>query len=446
VKDKVNKGGLNSAIDFLSSNRLAIYLIIAVSVASLIGVIVPQRYMSIPEDVYQQKFAAGFFGVLGAIGIFDIFYTWWYRALVGLLVVNLVLCSYKRFVRFLKLRSELSNAGFERLRELARSSEKLNEPADEGGLLKAFAPFGHSKKRQDKGGSFLFFEGGSLGKVGPYIIHLAVLLIILGVMLGNMFGIDGAVNIPEKGESSEIWLTRGVTAYDLGFTMRCLDFSVDLYEGTQQPKDYKSHIQIVKGDKVVEDKTIEVNSPLKYGGFTIYQASYGLLGYRAQIKADDTQTGKNYELTAAVGDKFEISDTGYSVALASAEKNYQNAGPALNLVVQSPDGASESIWVFKESPEFDRLRRGRFVFTYAGEEEMYFTGLSVAKNPGLPLIWIGCAILFFGLLVSFSISHRWAAVRVEKNKITAVYGASKNREAWQKKFETAIAAIKKGGA
>lgn len=445
MKEKQSKDGLQRALDFLSSNQLAIYLIIAISVASLVGVVVPQRYISISEDVYQQRFNTGILKILSSIGIFDIFYTWWYRALVGLLVINLVLCSYKRFVKLLKLIRELKNASFDRLRELSRFVERLNKKADEKAVLSAFSSFGRLQKRKDKDGEFLFFEAGTIGRFGVYIIHAAVVLIILGGMLGNLFGVDGTVNIPEGGESSEIQLTRGSTNYKLGFTIRCLDFSIDLYEGTQQPKDYKSHIQIVDNGKVVSEKTIEVNDPLTYGKFTIYQASYGLLGYRARIKVEDTLKKSNYELVASIGDELEIADSGYKVVLTRYEENYQNAGPALNLVVKNPSGSEESIWIFKEFPDFDRMRKGRFVFIYAGEDEVYFTGLSVAKNPGLTLVWTGCAILFLGLVVSFLLPHRWAAVKIDGEKLVALYGASKYRDAWQKRFEDAIAFLKEGG-
>ena len=39
-------------------------------------------------------------------------------------------------------------------------------------------------------------------------------------------------------------------------------------------KDYKSRLQVIQGGKVVASKTIEVNKPLKYRGYAIYQSSY----------------------------------------------------------------------------------------------------------------------------------------------------------------------------
>ncbi|MFQ5862900.1 MAG: cytochrome c biogenesis protein ResB [Candidatus Brocadiales bacterium] len=39
-------------------------------------------------------------------------------------------------------------------------------------------------------------------------------------------------------------------------------------------KDWKSTLKVVEAGKVMAEKTIEVNNPLKYGGYTFYQASY----------------------------------------------------------------------------------------------------------------------------------------------------------------------------
>jgi cytochrome c biogenesis protein ResB len=39
-------------------------------------------------------------------------------------------------------------------------------------------------------------------------------------------------------------------------------------------KAFKATVQLFEGRKVVASKTVEVNEPLKYKGYTIYQSSY----------------------------------------------------------------------------------------------------------------------------------------------------------------------------
>ena len=41
-----------------------------------------------------------------------------------------------------------------------------------------------------------------------------------------------------------------------------------------QVKDFKSTLKVVKDGEVVKEKTIEVNAPLSYGGYTFYQSGY----------------------------------------------------------------------------------------------------------------------------------------------------------------------------
>jgi len=46
------------------------------------------------------------------------------------------------------------------------------------------------------------------------------------------------------------------------------------YQRIEKIKDFKSKVQLFEAGKVVASKTIEVNRPLRYKGYTIYQSSY----------------------------------------------------------------------------------------------------------------------------------------------------------------------------
>lgn len=57
---------------------------------------------------------------------------------------------------------------------------------------------------------------------------------------------------------------------DLGFPLKLKEFRVGRYEGTQRAASYESLVETPKGEDVV----ISMNEPLKYNGFTFYQASF----------------------------------------------------------------------------------------------------------------------------------------------------------------------------
>ncbi|MBK9322739.1 MAG: cytochrome c biogenesis protein ResB [Bdellovibrionaceae bacterium] len=73
-------------------------------------------------------------------------------------------------------------------------------------------------------------------------------------------------------------VTYGNRRLDLGFQVVLQNFIVDRYQGTMRAAAYKSHVSIAD----FGEHEISMNEPLKYKGFTIYQASF----------EDDPKTGQ----------------------------------------------------------------------------------------------------------------------------------------------------------
>jgi cytochrome c biogenesis protein len=50
--------------------------------------------------------------------------------------------------------------------------------------------------------------------------------------------------------------------------------------------------------------------------------------------------------------------------------------------------------------------------TFTFERETQFTGLSVAKDPGVMIVWLGCLLLMGGFVAVFMLPHRriWARI------------------------------------
>ena len=60
------------------------------------------------------------------------------------------------------------------------------------------------------------------------------------------------------------------------YTIHLLDFSHDKYPGTEIPRNFSSQVQVVNQDTGEKrDSLIYMNHPLRYGGYTFYQASFG---------------------------------------------------------------------------------------------------------------------------------------------------------------------------
>ncbi|MDR0877927.1 MAG: cytochrome c biogenesis protein ResB, partial [Treponema sp.] len=72
-----------------------------------------------------------------------------------------------------------------------------------------------------------------------------------------------------------------------------------------RPQTWKSYVSVFRGEeKIIESYPIEVNHPLKVGGYSLYQYSYG-------VYADGSASGTEYTILRAVW------DPGYAMVVLS---------------------------------------------------------------------------------------------------------------------------------
>ena len=106
------------------------------------------------------------------------------------------------------------------------------------------------------------------------MVHLSIVIVLSGAIVGSFFGFDGFVNIPEGGSANRIQLRNSKDMRPLGFEVRCDDFDVSFYD-TGAPKEFRSNLKIIENGKKVFEKDIVVNDPLRYKGINFFQSSYG---------------------------------------------------------------------------------------------------------------------------------------------------------------------------
>ncbi len=236
---------------------------------------------------------------------------------------------------------------------------------------------------------------------------------------------------------------------ELGFTVRCNAFTLETYP-SGQPKAYKSDLSVIEGGREMARKTIVVNDPLQYRGIWFYQSSYGQAGgATAQVvvsRKDGTPAGK---LSLAANEAVPID--GYGVIRGvNYEDNFQGHGPALQVVVEKPGKPASSFWIFRGRPDIDRDRGDSLVFSFEGLSSKMFTGLQVAKDPGVNIVWLGCALMVIGIIIAFFLSHQRVWIRLAQGtdgrvEVVLAASASRNRLAFENKFERIQTGIKAVG-
>ena len=70
-------------------------------------------------------------------------------------------------------------------------------------------------------------------------------------------------------------LIYGLETKPMGFELALKDFIMDTDPGTNKPASFKSAVTLVDVSKGIQrDVTIQMNEPLNYRGYTVYQSGY----------------------------------------------------------------------------------------------------------------------------------------------------------------------------
>jgi cytochrome c biogenesis protein len=132
---------------------------------------------------------------------------------------------------------------------------------------------------------YLYNYKGLLGRLAPVFVHISIINILLGSLLGLLSGISFQEMIP-TGEFFH--LKNIVKSGQISFIPKNLigtinDFNIE-YHNTGLVKQFYSNISILnQNSKLLVQKTISVNNPLYIRGFTFYQTDWAINGLTLQI-------------------------------------------------------------------------------------------------------------------------------------------------------------------
>ena len=341
-EDRKKKGNI------LSSVRLTIPLLILLAALSIIGTVIPQNAT---EQQYLQQYSKETYYILKGFGLLNMYHAWWFMGVLILLAINLIACSVKR------------------LPGVWRQVRKT---------------------------------GSNYARLGTYLTHLSILLILVGALIGALWGFKGYVEIRE-GETVEGFVLNGPQqeVRPLGFQVRCDAFRVDFYPDGS-PREFLSTLTFIDGNRVVIDHApLRVNHPLSYRELSFYQSSYGI---SASTVIEVRGKGPARTMQLGEGEVKPIPGTDAELGIMQYEEQVHNFGSGILLVLFAPNTAPEGFWLFTgQQTKQGSVRKGAFTFTLKALEKKNYTGIQVTHDPGLPIVWAGCSLLVIGLVVTFTL-------------------------------------------
>ena len=310
-------------MEFLGSMNLAITLLVAIAIASIVGTVLQQNE---PYNNYIIKFGPFWFEVFKALGLYDIYGAIWFLLLLGFLLLTTSVCVYRYTPSLLRDMNHFRlDAQEKSLRAFKHSSQwQMAEAAgafDEQAQRFLSSRGYRVRIRRGDDHTMLASMKGSTSRLGYLFAHVGIIVICLGGLIdGNLAlkwadytgriqpetrdvpvseipsqsilsednaAFRGSVQIPEGGRAGVVFLglRDGYLVQPLPFSIELEDFRIEHYE-SGMPKSFESDL-VIHDDALDEPlrQTIAVNHPLIYKGYAMYQSSFADGGSELKMRA-----------------------------------------------------------------------------------------------------------------------------------------------------------------
>ena len=331
MADNKNRTLVDKVWDFLASVKLAVINFAAISGTSIVGTVIEQgapreQNIELLAKFVGDSMAPQAYDFFDALGFMNMYESWWFIGLLMLFCVNLIICSIDRIPPAWRAAREKTKplkedqfSVFPVKRQLIMEGTPEANRERIKAAMKA-AGFSRHEEVQVQDGYQAFSSKQGFARLGVYIVHLSILVILIGASAGVMFGFKGSLSLLEGEASAVAYKNNGYANTDeqkmvanallksggdvaiaaaefqrspesfinrlkqigmdpLGFVLKCENSGVDFYPRSYSPKEYWSDLTVMDTEgNPVQKKRIEVNSPLKRSGFTFYQSNHGVQG------------------------------------------------------------------------------------------------------------------------------------------------------------------------
>lgn len=416
-----------------SSIGFSVFLFIFLAAVSLLGTLIPQN-----PDVFARADQTFLVKFISFCSLYDIYHAWWFRLLLLLLAMSLIVCTLERLPgvwKIIRKKQRILSPDEIRKLKIVRSF-CLEEPleAAEKNVQNAFPKAIRSGLKEASPDFCIFYgETGRWTRLGVYWVHLSVLLLLLGGLLSSLLAFSGHVKIVEGGIAHKIETKDGKGVLDPGFSIRCDRFFVSFYDdGT--PKEYLSAVTLFgENAEALLAGEIRVNHPMRFRGVRMYQSSYGIADanrIRIRLVPDE---GEPVTRIIEKGEFVTEPFAGGELALTRFVDNFvlrgHLLGPSFIGVYVEPSGKRSVLLLPRHHPGFDRMNKRGFSIEIEDFDPVYYTGLQVSRDPGVGLVYAGFVLMLLGLWIALFMSHRQYLILLERKdaQTLCTFGGITNR-------------------
>ncbi|MGE7215717.1 cytochrome c biogenesis protein ResB [Priestia koreensis] len=460
-----NKTIIDKIWNFFSSVKVGVWLIVITLSASAIGTIYPQKDY-IPPAFTPDQYYKDQYGILGDIyhklGFDNLYGSWWYMILIASIGISLVICSLDRVIPLYKA---LKKQGVKRhvnfLKRQRLFSVSYQSTSKDYETVKQRLKERRYNVREEDGN--ILAEKGRFSRWGPYVNHIGLIIFLFGAMLRFVPGmyVDKTLWIRE-GETKEIPGTNGeyflkneqfvFQQYEKGKDKAVFSEAIDRVGSV--PKNFQSNVQLYKrtGESVagedpvlhkVKSDQIQVNHPLKYDHYALYQSDFKLDELSTMSLSMVNKTTKEEYGTIKINlhdpqHEYDLKN-GYKVELLRYypdfyfdDENKPNTktkipnNPAFVMQMIAPDRpkGEKSFIAIRQNIEAEGTNKYKMEFS--GIETKNVTGLTVHKDMTLWILAVGGAIFMIGVIQGMYWNHRRIWIQRKNNEVWIAAHTNKN--------------------
>ena len=407
----------------LADLRFAIFILLLISLCSIIGTIIEQD-QSIEIYKINYPLTNPIFGFLTwdrilAIGLDHVYKTWWFLALIFLFGISLISCTFLQQLPSLKVARRCqffrTTSQFYRLKiSTVLNSFSFNK------ILSSIKKNQYSIFQQK---NIVYCYKGLIGRIAPIIVHSSMIIILIGTVIGSLFGFKAQEIIP-KTESFHIQniLTNGQLTIIPKTSARINDFWIT-YTKQKTISQFYSDVSVLdnKGSEIIR-KTVSVNYPMIYKDIYYYQTDWTLSGLRFQdLKGNILE----YPLTNILSNQNKVWLTWVS--------NNSSLNTGVIMIIDNLQGycsVYNEIGQFIGNIELNETVNFKQPITLI--EIISSTGLQIKMDPGIPVIYLG----FFFLMISTLISYiTYSQIWIVKKNQKIFLGGNTNRATFEFELE-----------
>lgn len=332
----------------------------------------------------------GVVAVLAGFGsLIPVYGTLYFRILLGLLSINLVSCSLHRFrALYHKTFTPLPPHNQDAIPENPRAEQICSTTDFNLFLQNTVKKAGYYVVLESRESTCHFIAlKRRFGHWGSFLTHLSFVILLFGALTSSLTSYKGFILAPVGALNSLQMIQAQKGSLSDDFSFRVNAFKPVFLPNGERENWYTQLSFLNSHSQEVEQATLSVNHPFTYQGISFYQSAWALkvslqMGHDMypNILYEGYSTGLN-----------QIPGTDMSINI-DVGKNLRE--PVITYQVMQGTKLLQQ-GEMKEGQTADL--QGKCSITLNG----WVAGLQVKKDPGVPLIWIGCGLIMIGILMAF---------------------------------------------